>query len=78
MNAKYDDIVKYVLVEEKEIEQICKELGEKITNDYMGKDLVVVGMLKGAMPFMTEVHNQVLVYYLKKTSKQMLQENMCY
>lgn len=55
MNAKYDDIVKYVLVNENEIKKICKELGEKITNDYMGKELVIIGMLKGAMPFMMEL-----------------------
>lgn len=55
MKAKYDDIVKYVLVEENEIKQICKELGERITKDYEGKDLVVIGMLKGAMPFMMEL-----------------------
>ena len=55
MNAKYDDIVKYVLVNEEEIVKMCKELGEKITKDYMDKDLVVVGMLKGATPFMMEL-----------------------
>lgn len=55
MIEKYDDIVKYVLVSEEEIVNVTKALGEKITNDYMGKELVVVGMLKGAMPFMMEL-----------------------
>ena len=60
MNANYDDIVKYILVSEEEITKISKELGEKITNDYKGKNLVIVGMLKGAMPFMME-----LIKYIK-------------
>lgn len=52
---RYDDIIKYVLVSEDEIKEICRKLGEKITADYMGKELVIVGMLKGAMPFMMEL-----------------------
>ena len=52
---RYDDIVKYTLVDEEEIKEICKTLGDKITRDYMGKELVVIGMLKGAMPFMMEL-----------------------
>ena len=55
MERKYDDIVKKILVDEKEIIEISKKLGDRITKDYEGKDLVVVGMLKGGMPFMMEL-----------------------
>ena len=55
MEIKYDNIVKEVLVSEEEIVKASKKLGEKITKDYAGKDLVIVGMLVGAMPFMMEL-----------------------
>lgn len=59
MSKSYDDIVKYVLVSEEEISEICKKLGEKISADYAGKELVLVGMLKGAMPFMMELAKRI-------------------
>ena len=59
MSVGYDDIVKYVLVSEEEINLICKQLGEKISADYEGKQLVLVGMLKGAMPFMMELAKRI-------------------
>ena len=55
MERKYDDIVKKILVDENEIIEISKRLGEQITKDYAGNELVVVGMLKGGMPFMMEL-----------------------
>lgn len=59
MSNRYDDIVKYVLVSEDEITEIAKQLGEKISADYAGKKLVLVGMLKGAMPFMMELAKRI-------------------
>ena len=59
MAERYDDIVKYVLVSEEEILEITKKLGEKISTDYAGKQLVLVGMLKGAMPFMMELAKRI-------------------
>ena len=61
MSVGYDDIVKYVLVSEEEINLICKQLGEKISADYEGKKLVLVGMLKGAMPFMMELAKRITI-----------------
>ena len=48
-------VVKEVLLTEEEIALRVKELGEEITSDYLGKDLVVVGILKGAVIFMAEL-----------------------
>ena len=56
---RYDDIVKKVLVSEEEIAGITKKLGDQITADYMGKELVVIGMLKGATPFMMDLIKNV-------------------
>lgn len=48
-------VVKEVLLTEEEIESRVKELGKEITKDYEGKDLLVVGILKGAVIFMSEL-----------------------
>ena len=61
MAERYDDIVKYVLVSQEEIAEITKKLGEKISADYKGKELVVVGMLKGAMPFMMDLVKNITI-----------------
>ena len=50
-----DSFIKEVLVSEEEILKRVKELGEEITEAYKDKDLVVVGILKGAVIFMSEL-----------------------
>ncbi len=50
-----EDFIKEVLVSEEDIEKRVKELGDIITKDYMDKDLVVIGILKGAVIFMSEL-----------------------
>lgn len=47
--------VEKILLSEEEIAQICKNLGNKITKDYEGKDLLVVGILKGSIVFFADV-----------------------
>ena len=46
-----DDILK-VLIEEDAIAEKVKELGAKISADYAGKKLLVLGVLKGSFVFM--------------------------
>lgn len=53
-----NDILK-VLISEDEIKEIIKRLGKQITKDYMGKDLVVIGLLKGCNPFMADLIRQI-------------------
>ncbi len=43
------------LITRDEIQKRVAELGEKIGKDYAGKDLVVVGILKGAIIFMADL-----------------------
>lgn len=59
MTDRYDDIVKKVLVSEEEITEITKRLGKIISTDYAGKELVLVGMLKGAVPFMMDLAKNI-------------------
>ena len=58
-----DNIIKSVLVTEEEIGSIVSELAEKINHDYGAEDkkLVVVSVLKGAMPFTTDLCKKITV-----------------
>ena len=49
--------IKTVLVNEEEIKEITKKLGEQITNDYKDseKPLIVIVILKGSMPFASDL-----------------------
>lgn len=50
-----EDIIKEVLVSEEDIRRRVRELGEELTKDYKDKDLMVIGILKGAVIFMSEL-----------------------
>lgn len=50
-----ENFIKEVLVTEEDISKRIKELGQVITEDYKDKDLVVIGILKGAVIFMSEL-----------------------
>jgi len=50
-----------VLLSAEEIASRVKELGEQISRDYGDKDLVVVGILKGAVIFMSDLVRQIKV-----------------
>ena len=43
--------IQEVLLSEEQIKARIKELGAQITEDYRGKELVLVGILKGVVPF---------------------------
>ncbi|WP_457622390.1 hypoxanthine phosphoribosyltransferase [Persephonella sp.] len=44
-----------VLIKEKDIKEKVKELAERISRDFEGKDLLVVGILKGSFIFMADL-----------------------
>ena len=50
----HPDIEK-VLVSEKELVKINKRLGAQITKDFQGKNIIVLGILKGCIFFMTDL-----------------------
>lgn len=45
----------YVLLTEQQIKDKVKELGQQIAKDYAGKNLMLVGLLKGSVVFMTDL-----------------------
>jgi hypoxanthine phosphoribosyltransferase len=51
-----------ILVSEQEIKQICKTLGQQITKDYLGKRPILVGLLKGCIPFMSDLAREIDLY----------------
>ncbi|MSU01034.1 hypoxanthine phosphoribosyltransferase [Tissierella pigra] len=54
-----EKIIKTVLVSEEDIEKRVKELGKQITEDYKDKDLILVGILKGAVIFMSDLARNI-------------------
>jgi hypoxanthine phosphoribosyltransferase len=47
--------IKEILISEKEIANKCKELGRQLTKEYDGRFPLAIGVLKGAMPFMSDI-----------------------
>jgi len=46
---------KNILYSEDDMKRRIEELGRQITEDYAGKDLILVGVLKGSLFFMTDL-----------------------
>ena len=53
-----DDIAE-VLIDEQTIAAKVRELGTAIADDYRGKDVVLVSILKGALPFLADLMRQM-------------------
>ena len=51
--------VKEILLTEEQIQKRVAELGRQITEDYAGKEVVLVGVLKGAIVFFTDLARQI-------------------
>lgn len=54
-----EGVVKEILVTEEEINEKVKELGKQITEDYKDKNLMLVGILKGAVMFMSDLAKNI-------------------
>ncbi len=48
-----------ILASEEEIRAMTAELGARITNDYKGKELLLIGVLKGGFIFMADLVRQI-------------------
>ena len=58
-NAKlYEDLDRILLTKE-QIHEAVKKLGEKITQDYAGKAPVLIGILKGAVVFFSDLVREI-------------------
>lgn len=48
-----------VLFTEKEIRARAKELGEQISSDFAGKPVILVGILRGSVPWMADIMKNI-------------------
>lgn len=53
--------IKEVLLSEEAIKEKVKVMGAKITEDYRGKDLIVLGILKGSVFFMSDLMKEIKI-----------------
>lgn len=53
MNIHQD--IKEILISEQQVTEKCKELAKQIDQDYAGESILLVGLLKGSVPFMAEL-----------------------
>ena len=54
----HNDIAE-ILVSENQIKDICKTLGKQLTIDYKDKNPILVGLLKGCVPFLSDLARQI-------------------
>ncbi|MFI3251953.1 MAG: hypoxanthine phosphoribosyltransferase [bacterium] len=51
--------IKKVLVSEKQIDEITSALANQLNKDYANKEVLVIGMLKGGIPFMMDLIKKI-------------------
>ncbi|MBU5583534.1 hypoxanthine phosphoribosyltransferase, partial [Enterococcus sp. S181_ASV_20] len=51
--------IEKVLITREDIQKRCVELGVQLTADYTDKNPLVVGILKGAIPFMADIVREI-------------------
>ncbi|MDO4833095.1 MAG: hypoxanthine phosphoribosyltransferase [Clostridia bacterium] len=56
-----NDDVKEILLSEEEIKTITKRLGEQISKEYEGKNLLLISVLKGSVVFMADLMRAITV-----------------
>lgn len=56
-----DPEIEKILIGRAEIADKVKIIGEKINNDYKGKDLIIIGVLKGAFVFMADLIREIKI-----------------
>ena len=55
----YERDIERVLITETEIQDKLREIGDQITEDYAGKDLLLIGVLKGAFVVMADLARHI-------------------
>ena len=53
-NVMHPDVEK-IIISQEQIQNRVKELGRQLTEDYRGKELVVIGILRGAAVFLADL-----------------------
>ncbi len=53
------DDIDHILVTEQEIRDAAADLGRRLTEDYAGKDLLLIGVLRGAIMFIVDLARSI-------------------
>ncbi len=53
--------IEEVLVTREELQQLAKRVGKQISEDYRGKDLVLVGVLKGGFVYLADLMREITI-----------------
>ncbi|MGK0467297.1 hypoxanthine phosphoribosyltransferase [Clostridium sp.] len=53
--------IKEVLYNEEQLNDKIRQMGAKISNDYAGKELILIGVLKGSVVFMSDLIKQITI-----------------
>jgi hypoxanthine phosphoribosyltransferase len=59
--AELERAVAEILIDEQTLKRRIVELGEEVSNDYAGQDLLLVGVLKGAVFFMSDLMRNLTI-----------------
>jgi hypoxanthine phosphoribosyltransferase len=59
--AELERAITEILIDEDALKRRIVELGEEISNDYAGQDLLLVGVLKGAVFFMSDLMRHLTI-----------------
>ena len=51
----------YILVSEEKIKEIVRDMAQKISEDYKDKNLILVGLLKGSVMFMSDLMKELSI-----------------
>lgn len=51
----------YIMLSEQKIKEIVSDLAQKISEDYKGKSLLLVGLLKGSVMFMSDLMKEISI-----------------
>jgi hypoxanthine phosphoribosyltransferase len=59
--AELEQAVTEVLIDRDVLQRRIEELGEEISADYAGRDLLLIGVLKGAVFFMADLMRNLTI-----------------
>lgn len=55
------DVIERVLITKEELDRQAEELGGRISKDYQGKELVIIGVLKGGFIFLADLARKITI-----------------
>ena len=61
VHTEMDEDILKVLISEEELKKCVQKMGEQISRDYQGKDLLMVSVLKGSVVFMADLMRAITI-----------------